>query len=60
MTRGGYIDGYPRGAEYERIVAEVMQDHLMRMDVADHVPMKRRGRQEKKRPNTALIWEACE
>jgi hypothetical protein len=41
MTRRAHIDGYPRGAEYDQVVAEVMQDHLMRLDVADHVPMTR-------------------
>ena len=59
MTRKAHIDGYPRGAEYDRVVAEVMQDHLMRLDVADHVPLKRRGPRKRRRPNTALIWEAC-
>jgi hypothetical protein len=57
--RGGHVNGYPRGASLDRIVEEIKADHLMRLDVADHVPLVRRGPRKRKRPNTALIWEAC-
>ena len=41
-------------------LAKALQwEHEQRLDVADHVPLERKGRRTKKTPRTALISRAA-
>ena len=46
--------------DYDKLSEKVREDHLMRRDRCDVVPLKRRGANPKRHPNTALITEAAE
>lgn len=46
MSDSTYID---------QLADEIMAEHLLRLDLCNTVPLKRRGKRIKRRPNTALI-----
>lgn len=41
----------------EQVVDEIMREHERREDRPEDVPMRRRGRRIRKRPNTAIFGE---
>lgn len=44
-----------RGADLDEIIYAAQTEHTYRLDRAEDVPIKRRGRRVKRRPNTAII-----
>jgi len=43
----------------EHLVAEVMEDHLLRLTSCRTTPLEKRGRNPFRRPKTVIISEAC-